>query len=158
MRQLRPIVFQLSSMVCLSVHLSVTVVSPAKTAQPIEMQPESLTPFGLRTRVAKGTMYLMVQIPHGKGQFWGGGGAAHCIVWEHSAVNCAKMAELIEMPFGFRIRVGPRKHVLGGVHTGATWRIQFNRLCGGYAAFLSNYFGHLLYYLSNSLSIMIVMW
>jgi len=67
MRQLRPIVFQLSSMVCLSVHLSVTVVSPAKTAQPIEMQPESLTPFGLRTRVAKGTMYLMGPDPPWQG-------------------------------------------------------------------------------------------
>jgi len=36
-----------SSMVC----LSVTVVSPAKTAELIEML------FGLRTRVAQGTMY-----------------------------------------------------------------------------------------------------
>jgi len=34
-----------SSVVCQSVGLSVTVVSPAKTAAPIEM------PFGLRTRV-----------------------------------------------------------------------------------------------------------
>ena len=35
----------------LSVGLSVTLVSPAKTAEPIEM------PFGLRTRVGQGTMY-----------------------------------------------------------------------------------------------------
>jgi len=27
-------------------------------------------------------------------------------------VGCVKMAELIEMLFGSRIRVGPRKHVL----------------------------------------------
>jgi len=46
------------------VGLSVTQVSPAKTAEPIEML------FGLRTSVAQGTMYLdAVQIPHGKGQF-----------------------------------------------------------------------------------------
>ena len=36
-----------------------------------------------------------------------------------SAVSCAKMAEPVEMPFGLSIRVGSRKHVLGGVHTGA---------------------------------------
>jgi len=34
-----------------SVGLSITQVSPAKTAEPIEM------PFGLRTLVAHGTMY-----------------------------------------------------------------------------------------------------
>jgi len=34
-----------------SVVRSVTIVSPAKTAEPIEM------PFGLRTRWAQGTMY-----------------------------------------------------------------------------------------------------
>jgi len=35
-------------------------------------------------------------------------------------MSCAKAAEPIEMPFGIWTRVGPRKHVLGGVHTGAT--------------------------------------
>jgi len=29
-------------------------------------------------------------------------------------VSCAKTAEPIEMPFGLRIRVGPRNHVLNG--------------------------------------------
>jgi len=47
-----------------SVGLSVTLVSPAKTAAPIEM------PFGLRTRVSPRNHVLDgVQIPHGKGQF-----------------------------------------------------------------------------------------
>jgi len=36
-----------SSVVCLSVCLSITLVSPAKTAEPIEK------PFALRTRVAR---------------------------------------------------------------------------------------------------------
>jgi len=27
-------------------------------------------------------------------------GAAHCKIWERSAVSCTKMAELISMPFG----------------------------------------------------------
>jgi len=31
------------------------------------------------------------------------------------AVSCAKMVELIEMPFGMRTLVGWRNHVLGGV-------------------------------------------
>jgi len=44
----------------------------------------------------------------------------------HRAV---KTAEPIEMPFGIWTRVGPRKHVLGGVHIGATWRIPLNRPC-----------------------------
>ena len=46
----------------------------------------------------------------------------------HHVMSCAKMAECIEMPFGLWIQVGPRKHVLGAVHTGATWRIPLNRL------------------------------
>jgi len=37
--------------------------------------------------------------------------------------------ELIEMPFGIWFRVGPRKHVVDGVHTGTTWRIRRNRSC-----------------------------
>jgi len=62
-------------------------VSPAKTAEPIEM------PFALRTRVGLGNHVLDgVQFPHGKGQFGGGKG--------HSAVICAKTAELIKMLFG----------------------------------------------------------
>jgi len=44
-------------------------------------------------------------------------------------VSCAKTAEPIEMLFGLRIRMGPRNHVLGEVHTGATWRTPLNRSC-----------------------------
>ena len=48
------------------VGLSVTLVSPAKTAERIEM------PFGLRTRVGPRNHVLDgVQMPHGKRQFWG---------------------------------------------------------------------------------------
>ena len=42
-------------------------------------------------------------------------------------LNPAKTAERIEMPFGSWTPVSPMKHVLGGVHTGATWRIPLNR-------------------------------
>jgi len=41
------------------------------------------------------------------------------------------MTEPIEMPFGLWTQVGPRKHVLHGVHIGATWRIRLNRPCSG---------------------------
>ena len=36
---------------------------------------------------------------------------------------------MIEQPFGIWTRMGPRKHVLGGVHTGATWRMPLNHPC-----------------------------
>jgi len=49
----------------------------------------------------------------------------------HSAVNCAKMAEPIEMAFGLRTRVGLRKQYQVGctLHTGARRRIPLNRPC-----------------------------
>jgi len=53
-----------SSVVCRSVCLSVTLVSPAKTAEPMEMS------FRLRTRVGPGNHVLDGgPDPHGKGQF-----------------------------------------------------------------------------------------
>jgi len=57
--------YRSSSVVCLSVSLSVTLVSPAKTAELIEV------PFGLRTRVGPGNHVLDgVQI-----RPWEGGGS-----------------------------------------------------------------------------------
>jgi len=48
----------------LSVYQSVTLVSPAETAEAIEL------PFGLSTRVGSRNHVLQgVQIPHEKGQF-----------------------------------------------------------------------------------------
>ena len=50
--------------VCVSVGLSVTIVSPAKTAEPIEM------PFGLWTRIGPRNHVLDgIQVCRGKGQF-----------------------------------------------------------------------------------------
>ena len=56
-----------SSVVCRSVSLSVTLVSPAKTAEPIKMQ------FAFRTLVGSGNHVLHgVQIPHmGRDNFEG---------------------------------------------------------------------------------------
>ena len=62
---MRPIVTdRVAWSVCLSVGLYVTIVSPAKTAEPIEMT------FGCRLGWAQGTMSRSY---HGKGQFWGKG-------------------------------------------------------------------------------------
>jgi len=41
----------------------------------------------------------------------------------------AKSTELIEMQFGLWTRVRPSKHVLDGVHNGATWQIRLNYTC-----------------------------
>jgi len=52
------------------------------------------------------------------------------------------MAEPIEMPFGLWTQMGARKHLLGRVHTGATWQIQYHwtvhvqRRCGLYVKLL----------------------
>ena len=56
--------------VCLSVGLSVTLVSPAQTAAPIEL------PFGLRTWVGTGNHVLdgCPDPPMGRGKFFGKNG------------------------------------------------------------------------------------
>ena len=55
----------------------------------------------------------------------------------------AKTAELIERPFGMWTGVGPRKHVLDGVHTCATWRTQLNRTCVAEMPFCQITYDHL---------------
>ena len=82
--------------------------------------------------------------PSARRQFWEGKGAAHCKVQGLSVVNCAKTAEPSEIPFGLCTRLEPRKHVLDGLHTGATWTVHLRRRCG----LMSNYFDHLFYLIS----------
>jgi len=95
--------YQPSSMVCLlagrsvgvSLCLSVTLVSPAKMAEVIEML------FGLRTWVGPRNHVLDgVQMPPWKWTIFRGEEASHCSALGHSAVICAKTAEPIEMQFG----------------------------------------------------------
>jgi len=54
------------------------------------------------------------------------------------------MAEPIEMPFGLWTPVDLRKHVLCGMHRRYLAIATEPSLWGGDAAFLSNYFDHLL--------------
>ena len=57
----------------------------------------------------------------------------------------AKTAEPIEMQFGLWTRIDPRKHVLdGGAHWDHLTNTTEPSVCGGDAAFLSNYFDHML--------------
>ena len=92
--------------------MSVTLVSSAKTAAPIEML------FMLRTRVGPRNDVLNGgPDPPWEGAILRGKGASHCKVQGHSAVICAKRAEPVqpnEMPFGLRDRMGPRNRVLDG--------------------------------------------
>ena len=66
-------------------------MSPAKTAEPIEM------PFGFRTQVAPRNHVLDGPDPPWETVIWRGEGAAHCKVQGHSAASCAKTAKQIEM-------------------------------------------------------------
>jgi len=99
------------SVVCRSICWFVTLVSPAKTVESIDMM------FGVRTRVDPGNHVLdgaKGPDPHGKGQFWGIE-AAHSKVQGHCAVTCAKTAEPIVMSFGLWAQNGPRNHELDRV-------------------------------------------
>jgi len=105
--QMRPIVTDREA--CLSVCLTVTLVSPAKTSEPIEM------PFGSNILVGPGNHVLDGgPDPHEKGQLWGKG-TSHC-KYRDTLRSSAKTAKPIEMLFGLWARMGPRNHVLEGVH------------------------------------------
>jgi len=104
----RPIVTHRVGGVCLWAGRSVTLVSPAKTAEPIEM------PLGLRTHVDPKNHVLdgdPCTYPMGRGNLEGEE-ASHYKLWGHSAVICAKTTESTEMLFGLWARMGTRKHVL----------------------------------------------
>jgi len=92
-----------------SVCRFVTLVSPAKMAEPIE------TSSGLRSQVGHGNYVLDgSRSPMGRDTFERERGVplSYCKVQEQSAVICAKTAEPIEMPFGLWARMGPRNYML----------------------------------------------
>jgi len=71
--------------VCLC--LSVTIVSPAKTAEPVEMPFGLWTWVGPKNHVLDGAPYVPCK--------WA--------ILRVKSGSCAKTAELIEMPFGFEL-------------------------------------------------------
>jgi len=82
------------------------MMSPAKAAESIEMPSWLRTRVGPRNHVLDGS-----RSPMGRGNLRGGK-EWPIVKYKDTAVSCAKMAELIEMPFGIWTRVVPRKHVL----------------------------------------------
>ena len=91
-----------------SVCRSVTLVSPAQTAEPIEMQ------FGLGTWLGPGNHVLDgVQIPPWEGAILTGKGR-DIVKYRDTVVICAKTAEPIEMLFGLWAWMDPRNHKLDG--------------------------------------------
>jgi len=107
----------LTNQVASSVSQSMTLVSPAETAEPIEM------PFGLRIRV--GPKNHGVQITPCEGTiFRGKGMTGHAR--RHS------MPRAVQKWLSWsrcRLGCGPRKRVLGGMHSSATWWIPMNWPC-----------------------------
>ena len=103
---MRPI---LTDQVAWSVGPSVTLVSPAKTAAPIEL------PFGLRTWVDPRNHALDggPDPPVGRGKFLGENGRP-IVKYRDTTVVCRKTVEPIGMPFGLWARMGCRNHVLDG--------------------------------------------
>jgi len=97
------------SRVAWSVNRSITLVSPAKTDEMIQM------PFGLNTLVGPRNHVLDggPDAPMRRGNFEGEKGRP-IVNYRDTAVVCAKTAEPIEMPFGLWARMGPRDHVLDG--------------------------------------------
>ena len=99
--------------VCLSVGLSVglfvTLVSPAKTAAPIEL------PFGLRTCGTEESCIRWGSRSPREGAIFGGEWASHCKVQGHSTVVCGKTAEPIEMPLTLWVRAVLKNHKFDGV-------------------------------------------
>jgi len=129
------IVSKPSSVVCLSVCQSVTVVSPAKMAEPMEL------PFGLRTWVPKEACvrwgpYTKV-ILSGKGRL---------TVRYTDSLPWAVQKWLNQSSCHFGMGSGELKEAC--VRLGARWRNLVNTIepavYGGDAAFLSDYFDHLV--------------
>jgi len=110
-----------------SVCRSVTIASPAKTAEPIKM------PFLMKTHVwTQGTVCWMgVQIPSYKGGNFGG--RAQHVPGHIRRSKYSKWLGRGQHRYG----ADADWDVLDGVHVGATWRIQLN--CPRASA---NYFEH----------------
>ena len=85
-------------------------MSPAETAEPVEMSFWIWTQVGRRNHALDGGLNLPMERGNFERQ-----GAAHCRV-QVPAVRCAKMAEPIKMQFGMLSQVGSGNHVLDGAH------------------------------------------
>jgi len=99
---MRPIIIdQVACSVCRSLcHTS----KPCKTAELIEM------PFGLKTLVGPGNCVSDgVQIPHGKGRFWGKERHCKLAYRDYCRELCNKSSAVLEMGDRGHNRLGPKR-------------------------------------------------
>ena len=121
----RPIVIdQVAWSVCRLACLSVTLVSPAKTAEPIEMPFGVWTQVGQRKHVRWDPSPWQREIIRGKDM----PGYAR----RHSAMSCAKLAKSIDFPFGLWTQVGRIKKKFNRIRQVAPmcphWRAHWRNL------------------------------
>jgi len=125
--------------VCRSVYVSVTIVSPAKTAEAIEILFALWTRAGPRNHVLDGGPDPPVRRAILKGK-----GAAHCKVQGPSAVSCAKTAVQKRLDrTGCRLGYGHEWAKEACVN--ATCRIRLNCPCS-----VANYLDHLFHSLPTA--------
>jgi len=105
-----------SSVVCRSVSRSVTLVSPAKTAESIEM------PLGLRTRLGPGNHVLDgdPDAPIGRGDFEGGE-ASHCKARDTLQSSVQKRLNQSRCRLGCRLRESCVRWGFRSSMEGAIW-------------------------------------
>jgi len=127
--------YRRSSVVCLSVCLSVGLRSWALQKR----LSRSRCRLGCWLGWTRGNVLDGVQIPHMKGQLWGG-----------KATDPAHVQQLI---YSKRLCRGQHRYganadwcVLDGVQIGGTWRIWWNPPCERGCGLMSDYFDHLCLY------------
>jgi len=119
--------------VCRSVGLSVTTVSPEKTAEPSEI------PFGMWALLGPNHALDGVQIPTREGSFKGEKGPAKDMPGHVRRSIYSKRLSRRQHRYGADDEWG----TLDGVHVFSTWRIRLNRPCAAAMRPYSNYFDQL---------------
>jgi len=116
------------------------IVSPAKTAEPIEMSFGVWSRVGPRNHVLDGGPDL-----RGKGQFWGRKGRPIVKYSDHLPWAVQKRLNWSRFCLGYALGLAQGSMCYMEVHISTTWRIQLKHPCAAaICAFFSNYFDHLL--------------
>jgi len=126
-----------SSVVCRSVGLSVTLVSPAKTAEPIEITFGLWARMGLRNRVLDGSPEMLTDVAMTTN--FGTKIAITCFVRKIATRQLVMKwvwvvgQQIADIANTLHLRDVAMATIfwlsIYGVHTGATWRIRLHRPC-----------------------------
>jgi len=136
--------------VCPCVGLSVTIVNPAKTAEPIEMPFELWASGGPKEPCRP--IRCSPETPPSNGEFWEGKGRPSVKYRDSVPWAVQKTAEPIEISCGMWTQVGPKKHVyvhihicVYGVHIPGKydWTVRVRRRC---ALFVKFFYTVICYY------------